>query len=43
MLAIFFAQRVILGKTKYSEVPATLQPDVKAILVDKDLEYLTEK
>jgi hypothetical protein len=43
MLAIFFAQRVILGKTKYSAVPTTLQPDVKTILADSGLEYLTEE
>lgn len=43
MMAMFFAQRVILGKTKYNEVPATLQPGVKEILVDSGLEFLTEE
>lgn len=43
MMAMFFAQRVILGKTKYSEVPSTLRPGVKEILVDSGLEFLTEE
>lgn len=34
MMAIFFAQRVILGKTAYSEVPSTLQPGVKDVLIN---------
>jgi hypothetical protein len=42
MMAMFFAQRVILGKTKYSEVPSTLKAGVKEILVDSGLEFLTE-
>lgn len=43
MMAMFFAQRVILGKTKYIEVPSTLRPGVKEILVDSGLEFLTEE
>lgn len=42
MMAMFFAQRVILGKTAYSEVPITLQPRVKDILVESGLEFLIE-
>lgn len=42
MMAMFFAQRVILGKTKYNEVPTTLQPGVKEILEDSGLGYLAE-
>ncbi|WP_281365945.1 hypothetical protein [Paenibacillus phytohabitans] len=42
MMAMFFAQRVILGKTKYAEVPKTLQPGVLEILVDSGVEYLAE-
>ncbi len=42
MMAMFFAQRVILGKTAYLEVPTTLQPGVKNILVDSGLEFLIE-
>lgn len=43
MVVMFFAQRVILGKTKYEEVPKTLQPGVLEILTDSGLEYLTEE
>ncbi|MEK5414508.1 hypothetical protein [Paenibacillus sp. FSL L8-0708] len=43
MMAMFFAQRVILGKTKYIEVPSTLRPGVKEILVDSGLEFLSEE
>ena len=32
MMAMFFAQRVILGKTLYGDVPATLRPQVKELL-----------
>lgn len=42
MMAMFFAQRVILGKTAYSEVPTTLQAGVKEILVDSGLGFLAE-
>lgn len=40
MMAMFFAQRVILGKTKFSEVPKTLQAQVAEILIDSGLEFL---
>lgn len=42
MVVMFFAQRVILGKTKYAEVPKTLQLGVLEILTDSGLEYLAE-
>lgn len=42
MMAMFFAQRVILGKTQYSEVPSTLQPGVKEILEESGLDFLAE-
>ncbi|WP_342442913.1 hypothetical protein MHB65_07145 [Lysinibacillus sp. FSL K6-0075] len=42
MMAMFFAQRVILGKTAYNEIPSTLQPGVKEILEDSGLGFLTE-
>jgi hypothetical protein len=42
MIAMFFAQRVILGKTKYIEVPTTLQSGVKDILEDSGLGFLAE-
>lgn len=37
MMAMFFAQRVILGKTVYKDVPATLKVQVKEILIDSGL------
>ena len=44
MMAMFFAQRVILGKTKFKDVPATLKPAVKDILVESGLgELATEE
>ncbi|GAA0850619.1 hypothetical protein [Paenibacillus sp. FSL R5-808] len=43
MMAMFFAQRVILDKTKFSEVPKSLQPGVRDILVDSGLEFLIEE
>ncbi|CQR58405.1 hypothetical protein [Paenibacillus riograndensis] len=42
-MTMFFAQRVILGKTKFAEVPAILKAGVKEILVDNGLEFLTEE
>lgn len=42
MMAMFFAQRVILGKTQYSEVPTSLQPGVKEILEESGLGSLAE-
>lgn len=40
VLAMLFASRVITGRTKFSEVPAKLQPKVRQILVDEGLEEL---
>lgn len=37
MMAMFFAQRVILGKTEYAAVPATLKPQVKELLEESGL------
>ncbi|MEK3900752.1 hypothetical protein [Paenibacillus sp. FSL R7-0179] len=39
-MALFFAQRVTLGKTKYSEVPSTLKSAIKEILVENGLTFL---
>lgn len=36
-MAMFFAQRVILGKTAYKDVPALLKPQVKELLEDSGL------
>lgn len=43
MMAMFFAQRVILGKTAFNEVPASLKEGVKQILVESGLEMLVEE
>lgn len=40
MMAMFFAQRVILGKTEYKDVPAKLKEQVKEILIESGLEEL---
>lgn len=37
VMAMFFAQRVILGKTEYAAVPATLKPQVKELLEESGL------
>jgi len=42
MMAMFFAQRVILGKTQFNEVPTSLQPGVKEILVESGVDFLAE-
>lgn len=42
MMAMFFAQRVILGKTEYKDVPAKLKEQVKEILIESGLEKLVE-
>lgn len=43
-MALFFAQRVILGKTKFEDVPATLKAQVAEILIDSGLaELVTEE
>lgn len=43
MMAMFFAQRVILGKTKFNQVPSSLQEGVREVLVDSGLEFLIEE
>lgn len=40
MMAMFFAQRVILGKTAFADVPAKLKEKVKEVLIDSGLEDL---
>lgn len=43
VMAMFFAQRVILGKTAYEDVPAVLKPRVKELLEESGLgELVTE-
>ena len=37
MMAMFFAQRVILGKTAFSEVPAALKQTCAEVLIESGL------
>ncbi|HCG4535572.1 TPA: hypothetical protein NJY08_004417 [Salmonella enterica subsp. enterica serovar Typhi str. AG3] len=40
MMALLFAQRVILGKTAFEDVPSSLQPQVYEHLKDSGVEFL---
>lgn len=40
MMAMFFAQRVILGKTAFADVPKALQKGCAEILIDSGLPEL---
>ena len=40
MLAMFFAQRVILGKTAFADVPAALKAGCAEVLIDSGLPEL---
>lgn len=42
MMAMFFAQRIILGKIKFSRVPDKLKPRVREILVECGCEDLID-
>lgn len=37
MMATFFAQRVVLGKPEFNNVPSKLQSEVREILIDSAL------
>ena len=43
MMAMFFAQRVILGKTTFAQVPNALKAQVREILIDSGLEELAQE
>ena len=43
MMSMFFAQRVILGKCTFAQVPAKLKEQVREILIDSGLEELCEE
>ena len=43
MMAMFFAQRVILGKTNFEEVPTTLKQGAAEILIESGLNDLVPK
>lgn len=40
MMAMFFAQRVILGKTAFGDVPKALKKQVAEVLIDSGLPEL---
>lgn len=40
MMAMFFAQRVILGKTQFNDVPRTLKAAVAQVLLESGLPEL---
>ncbi|PWW37407.1 MULTISPECIES: hypothetical protein [Paenibacillus] len=42
MVAMFLAQRIILNRLKFSEVPTSLQKDVRDILIESGVEFLTQ-
>ena len=43
MMAMFFAQRVVLGKTTFEDVPAALKKGCAEILIDSGLPELVPK
>ena len=40
MMALLFAQRIILGKTAFEDVPNSLKPQVYEHLIDSGAEFL---
>ncbi len=42
MMAMLMAQRVILEKMTFAEVPSSLQPQVKEILIDSGMGHLAQ-
>ena len=42
MVAMFLAQRIILGKLTFAEVPESLKTAVREILIDSGLPELAE-
>ena len=40
MMAMLWAQQILLGKKKYSDVPRLLKPKVKELLIDAGYEEL---
>lgn len=43
MLAMLWAQMIILGKKKFSAVPASLKEAVREILIDSGCEHLIDE
>lgn len=42
MIAMFLAQRIVLGLLEFKAVPEVLKPKVKEILVESGLEFMTQ-
>ena len=43
MMAMLWAQKIILGKKTYADVPAKLKAQVREILIESGLEELIEE
>jgi hypothetical protein len=43
VMALLFAQRIILGKSIFAQVPALLKEQVREILIDSGVGYLAEE
>lgn len=43
MMAMLWAQQIMLGKKTYSQVPRLLKGQVKEILADSGMEHLVEE
>ena len=43
MMAMLWAQQIMLGKKTYSQVPRLLKEQVKEILIDSGMEHLAEE
>lgn len=42
-MAIIYAQLIVKGRKKFSEVPDIIKEDVRQVLIDMDLEHLTQE
>ena len=42
-MAVVYVSLIIKGKRKYSQVPVTIKPQVKQLLIDLELEYLIDE
>lgn len=42
-MAIIYAQLIIKGRKTFSQVPDIIKEDVRQVLIDMDLEYLTQE
>lgn len=43
MMAMLWAQQIMLGKAVYADVPRLLKDKVKALLIDSGMEELVEQ